>query len=156
MPYKDPVVRKQKKEEYYQKNKEKTDKYRQEYRIINAKKISEKTIKWQKENPELYASKQREWRRKNKERRLNHMIKSFYGITVEDYKNMLIEQEYKCKICGTHQDDLKKQLHIDHCHTNKNVRGLLCQSCNSGLGFFKDNIDFMNKAIKYLNNDTRS
>jgi hypothetical protein len=154
MPYKDKIVGKQKKKEQYEKNKDAIDSYRKEYRVKNATLLSEKTLKWQKENPELYAAKQKRWRDKNKERRLNHMIKSFYGITVTDYKNMLIEQDYKCKICGVHQDDLKRQLHIDHCHTNKNVRGLLCQSCNSGLGFFKDNIETMNKAIKYLSHDT--
>lgn len=41
-------------------------------------------------------------------------------------------------------------LFIDHCHETKDVRGLLCRRCNHGLGFFKDKIDLMNNAIKYL------
>jgi hypothetical protein len=41
-------------------------------------------------------------------------------------------------------------LSIDHCHNTGKVRGLLCDHCNKGLGLFKDNIDYLNKAIEYL------
>ena len=69
-----------------------------------------------------------------------------YGITLEDYKNMYISQEGKCDICK----ESSKKLVVDHCHTNGNVRGLLCTACNSGLGFFKDNIPNLLEATKYL------
>lgn len=39
---------------------------------------------------------------------------------------------------------------IDHCNKTNKVRALLCQFCNSGLGFFEDDISIMKKAIKYL------
>jgi hypothetical protein len=39
---------------------------------------------------------------------------------------------------------------IDHCHKTGLVRGLLCYRCNMGLGLFKDNVDILNQAIKYL------
>jgi hypothetical protein len=69
-----------------------------------------------------------------------------YGITLEDYKNMYILQEGRCDICK----ESSEKLVVDHCHTNGNVRGLLCTSCNSGLGFFKDNIANLLEASKYL------
>lgn len=77
----------------------------------------------------------------------------FYGITRDIYNQMLVNQDFKCAICGTHQSNLKKQLHIDHCHNTKKVRGLLCQKCNSGLGFFKDSVDSLQNAITYLKNN---
>lgn len=43
-----------------------------------------------------------------------------------------------------------QKLYIDHCHKTNQVRGLLCFSCNSALGHFKDNVESLKKAIKYL------
>ena len=58
---------------------------------------------------------------------------------------MLIEQEKRCVICKRNVI-----LRVDHCHTTGKVRGLLCHNCNTGLGQFKDNIDNLKMAIKYL------
>lgn len=80
-----------------------------------------------------------------KERRVKN-----YGITSEDYDKMLLEQNNSCAICKVHLMDLKKTPNIDHCHSTGKVRGLLCNNCNFGLGFFKDNVDNMLEAILYL------
>lgn len=74
-----------------------------------------------------------------------------FGITLEDYDNMLTEQQHKCFICNIHQSQLKKRLAVDHCHVTNKVRGLLCSNCNRALGLFKDDIDILNKAMVYLN-----
>lgn len=80
-----------------------------------------------------------------------HQIKKNYGVTPEEYYEMLEKQEGKCKICSTHIDDIDKHvLYIDHCHTTGKVRGLLCQQCNSGLGMFRDRVDLLKKAERYL------
>jgi hypothetical protein len=68
-----------------------------------------------------------------------------YKITEEQYKQMQERQHGLCAIC---QRD--KKLVIDHCHSTKKVRGLLCSSCNRGIGSFEDNLAFMQSAIKYL------
>lgn len=124
---------------------------------------------------EQYA-KQQEWRANNKERiaeqerlrnmsdkgrayaaspqrvlsRKNRSLIQNYGITLEDYNRMFIEQNGCCKICGKHQQDLKASLHVDHNHTTGKVRGLLCHHCNVGLGNFEDDITLLSKAIAYL------
>lgn len=84
---------------------------------------------------------------------------SYFGITSIDFENMLKEQNNKCKICGNEEickargSENLRQLAVDHCHATGKVRGLLCTTCNIGLGSFKDNINLLQKAINYLNND---
>jgi len=75
---------------------------------------------------------------------------SNYGITLQDYNNMFMEQEGSCWICGISQLELDKPLSVDHDHTTGKVRGLLCNNHNVALGLFKDNIELLEKAIKYL------
>jgi len=75
-----------------------------------------------------------------------------YKITPEEYDNLYLNK--KCCICGNSEQigvyGKVKELAVDHCHTTGKVRGLLCQSCNVGLGAFKDNTEFLQKAITYL------
>ncbi len=75
-----------------------------------------------------------------------------YGISIEDYNETFTKQEGKCAICGTHQVELKKKLSIDHCHKTGKVRGLLCNNCNVGIGFLKEDIENLRCAILYLDN----
>lgn len=70
-----------------------------------------------------------------------------YGISKLDYNEMFHSQNGMCAICST--SFLK--LHVDHSHKTGEVRGLLCGSCNRGLGLLKDNTEFLLKAIEYLN-----
>lgn len=73
-----------------------------------------------------------------------------YGLTEEMFQSMLEQQDYSCKICGVHQEETYKGLHVDHCHDTLQVRGLLCYKCNTGLGQFNDNPELLNKAKEYL------
>lgn len=69
-----------------------------------------------------------------------------YGLTIEDYEKMYKELAGCCQICGDHRD----VLHIDHDHKTGKVRGLLCSSCNTGIGKLKDNTGILRGAINYL------
>lgn len=77
---------------------------------------------------------------------------SKYGMTLEEYGDMLEKQDGKCAICGLKAEDNGRYgvLYIDHNHKSWKVRGLLCERCNFGLGIFKDNIDMLRNAAKYL------
>jgi len=85
----------------------------------------------------------------------NEFIKSVYGITLDDYNRMFKEQNGVCKICGDRETRKNKfvsecRLTIDHDHSTKKIRGLLCHKCNFGLGNFRDRIDLLEKAKTYL------
>lgn len=76
---------------------------------------------------------------------------SLYGLTVEQYDAMLLEQKGVCAICGKQEAlSSKGVLSIDHDHNSGKVRGLLCDTCNRGLGHFYDNVSLLHNAIKYL------
>lgn len=70
-----------------------------------------------------------------------------YNLTHDDVTLMLKRQKYKCAIC---QNSIKTKFHIDHNHHTNEVRGLLCNTCNTGLGFFKDRIDLLSRAVVFL------
>ncbi len=76
-----------------------------------------------------------------------------YGITVEDFGNILKLQDGKCAICNELETcTTKKRLHVDHCHVTGKVRGLLCHKCNAGLGNLKDSLVTLENASIYLLN----
>lgn len=70
-----------------------------------------------------------------------------YGLTVEQYEIMCLMQNNLCAICC---EEPEENLHVDHDHVTGEVRGLLCNNCNNGLGRFKDNIESLENAILYL------
>lgn len=77
-----------------------------------------------------------------------------YGIGLNELRAMAEAQDYRCAICGEKEtelrDGLPRHLAIDHDHVTGAVRGLLCQSCNTGLGKFRDSVSVMILAIVYL------
>lgn len=115
---------------------------------------------------------QREWRAKHPERvRRHNETKSadpvkrtrsalaarvwrlkLYGLTPESYDALLAAQGGVCAICGRagSEWDVGRSLHVDHDHATNVVRGLLCHTCNVGLGSFADDIDWLARAITYL------
>lgn len=79
-----------------------------------------------------------------------------YGITPEQYNKILVAQKSICKICGNSNEsykDGKHRLFIDHDHKTGKVRGLLCDACNRGLGYFKNEPKLLKNAIQYLELD---
>ncbi len=98
----------------------------------------------------------REHYAENRDRILaNHRFRS-YGLSKEDYNEMLDNQGGTCAICKREEwsrasvTNKVKALAVDHCHDTGNVRGLLCRACNLGIGYFEDNIESLDEAIKYL------
>jgi len=70
-----------------------------------------------------------------------------YGLTEEEYNNMVLSQNNLCAICNKPSN---KTLHIDHDHVTGRVRGLLCSNCNLGIGLLEEDLVVLNRAIEYL------
>ena len=77
-------------------------------------------------------------------------MKSQYGITLEQYDQMLEDQGGVCAICGTDDPRGMGRFPVDHCHDTGQVRGLLCNLCNQALGMFKDDPQLLLTAVSYL------
>lgn len=99
------------------------------------------------------------WRKRNPQRAArsgrNNQLKWKYGISIEEYEEKLKEQNEVCAICFQQETKIlgntKHSYSVDHNHETGQVRGLLCSSCNRGLGLLKDNKETLQSAISYLN-----
>lgn len=77
-----------------------------------------------------------------------------YGLSPEQYMELYCQQEGKCSICGEEPPE-GKYLCVDHNAVTGEVRGLLCNSCNKGLGLFHEDIEIMQNAIEYLQKENK-
>jgi len=96
----------------------------------------------------------RERRRKSPEQHRTWNLKYKYGITADEFNEMVLAQGGKCAICITREPGRYKTWAIDHCHTTGAVRGLLCDQCNILLGNAKDNPSTLRAAADYLERTT--
>jgi hypothetical protein len=81
------------------------------------------------------------------------VLRQEYGMSQEEYLDMLKQQENRCAICNiplVGKNKAKDAPAVDHCHTSTAIRGILCTACNKGLGFFRDNPEFLLNAANYL------
>jgi hypothetical protein len=100
----------------------------------------------------------RKWRECNRERAhvmdRERSLRNTYGVTVRQYDTMLEEQNGKCALCGKPEKTLLhgkvKRLAVDHDHKTGKVRGLLCNFCNRGLGYFLDDSALLKRASTYV------
>lgn len=77
-------------------------------------------------------------------------IKRKFNLSVEQYKTLEEQQNFKCAICEVDTPEPYQRWTVDHCHETGKVRGLLCTKCNPGIGFFRNDINILYKAIEYL------
>jgi len=110
-----------------------------------------------KKQKEFYANKPEQYQNYVKQRRYKNKglykrvanLKTF-GLTIEDYENMLLRQNNQCAICGTKQCTSGKRFAVDHCHQTGRIRGLLCLRCNQAIGKFNDNYFLLQQAADYV------
>ena len=76
-----------------------------------------------------------------------------YGISYEQVVSMREEANGRCQICDREGLKHHSRLVIDHCHKTNKVRGLICNKCNTILGYCDDNPDILNKLSTYLENN---
>jgi hypothetical protein len=71
-----------------------------------------------------------------------------HGIASDEYALLFQKQEGRCAICGSLPVD--GTLNVDHDHRTSSIRGLLCPTCNLGLGKFKDDLTLLRRAVAYM------
>ena len=93
-------------------------------------------------------------RQANRAKHRDNEFRRRYGVSLEWYEKKLEEQNHCCAICGRAEtmeiNGKPVRLAVDHCHDTSKARGLLCQACNRGLGFFRHNVDLLAKATAYF------
>lgn len=102
---------------------------------------------------ERYLAYLKEWREGNDDRHRAGVATwrlGLYGLTPDDYNAMLAAQGDRCAICDGIGEGTGRPLGVDHCHETNAVRGLLCNRCNSMLGFARDNEEVLLAAVEYL------
>ena len=105
---------------------------------------------WRLQNLTKMAEDQKRRRHADPERFKDYARKAAYGMPYGEYERMLATQNGRCAICATTVPGGKGQFHVDHCHIEKSVRGLLCHHCNLGIGNFKHDVTILLNAISYL------
>jgi hypothetical protein len=106
------------------------------------KKCSAKRSKeYYSKNKEKAKAAHKKWANENKDKVAFTKAKSAYGISKEEYDSL----KKVCVICGN-----TINLKIDHSHQSGRIRGMLCDNCNKGLGFFKDNPTLLLRASDYI------
>ena len=126
MGYKDPAVARVKWREWYERNKEARQAYQRE----------------RDRDPRRKASKAAYMRTYGRRRYLDQA----HGLTPDEYETLYREQEGRCAICR----EWKARLDVDHDHATSRRRGLLCRSCNFGLGYFHDDPERLKAALGYI------
>ena len=151
---------------YAEKNKLKIAEKLKEWKENNKDRVKLTKKIWDLENKEHKANYIKEWKKNNPEKNIsyakffrenqpdyhaNRHLKTTYGITINQYNEMLEKQNGICAVCGKLPNKTSRgKLFVDHCHSKGKIRGLLCQQCNTALGMVNDNIDILYKLIKYL------
>lgn len=95
------------------------------------------------------------WAKSNKDKRAivyrTRHLKRTYGLSDEQFAQMNKEQNGLCAICGNRQQAGRgENLCVDHDHVTRQVRALLCHSCNAGIGGFRDDPVLLRKAADYV------
>ena len=98
------------------------------------------------------------WRNLQRTKTAVAKVVSRFGITVDQYLEMLAAQDGRCAWCERRPYKGGKRLQVDHDHQccpgrnscGKCVRGLVCQTCNQNLHFYRDDPALVGRGVAYL------
>ncbi len=134
--------------EYRETHKERIKEYQRNWRKENIEQCRKNATQWRKNNTDKCKGYQTKYREKNKSNCKYAWLLYEYGITKEEYNNMVVLQDGKCAICG--KEPKNRTLCVDHDHINNKNRGLLCKTCNQGIGLLQESLSTIYSAYLYL------
>jgi hypothetical protein len=128
---------------------------------------AEQALRWRESNPARYrellerGNRQREWTPERADRSRWYRIERDYGLTKDQFRAFWDQHGGACGICALQLRERAVRTErgvrttpdlaaIDHCHETGKVRGLLCQNCNTAIGYLRDSPDLLRKAAAYL------
>jgi hypothetical protein len=116
-------------------------------------KLTCSTCKIEKSKYDFYPDKRQStgFRPQCKDCNRNTVLKKKFGITLQQYEDMLQSQNFGCAICQLQWSrSMDIRFHVDHNHSTGTVRGILCSNCNTALGLLKENESIFHRALQYL------
>lgn len=147
---------------YRERNREKLAAYQREYRLTHGEEIRANHRRSYAKNPEKYKAASKKWRDEHPEERRKRRaspkaramersghVRRTFGIAKDEYEARLSRQKRRCAICRSLFGELNFPC-VDHCHRTKKIRGLLCRTCNTGIGHLKDSVRLLKLAVNYL------
>lgn len=127
--------------------------FRKAFKDLNTAKQREQALKHYYANKAAYIKRSAVWKKNNPKRHAEilrkYWLKKTYGLTVQQYDNILAEQNNSCAICEVEHTE-EKRLAVDHNHDTGEVRGLLCYDCNRNLIGNRTEPGIFIKAANYL------
>lgn len=135
------------KRRWVEKNRERVREQGRLWRLKNKERKLKTRRLWDKNNIEKVRAGRRRFYRTNLRSVLASRLKKSYGLAVEDFEQIRLNQQNRCAVC---KETFLKTPHVDHDHLTGKIRGLLCSSCNISLGGFKDSPELLRAAAAYL------
>jgi len=153
----------------YHANKEELNKYQREWYQKNKDTVIQKQKAYRDANPEREVLRHKRYREMNRDklhlmelqrnlvrqRDIQEYRLKKYGLTVDDFNQLLKKQNGRCAICGTRITFGVGKHAVDHDHVTSKVRGILCGYCNVALGLVQDNMETLQNMIEYLHRNRK-
>jgi len=126
---------------------EKRKAYVKVWKLKNHEKVLQQGRAYYKRNAENRQKYSRDFYRNNRQKELDRIRFKKYGITGEEFREILEKQGIRCPICNR---DISKNLSVDHDHITGKIRGLICNNCNLSIGNAGDSPDRLRAMADYL------
>ncbi len=104
---------------------------------------------WRAAHADEYNERTRIYRAAHPEKLRCLNLRKKHGISLEQFNELFLSQGSVCAICRGDKPK-GKNWHVDHCHRNGQIRGILCHPCNLMIGQADDNIQTLQAAVRYL------
>lgn len=134
----------------YLRRKERKKAIVRDYRMRHPEKIAALAKKYREENLDKITAYSKAYCQSHREQAKANRRQWEFGLSQQEYSEMLETQGGKCAICFRHHSEFKSSLAVDHCHKTGIIRMLLCTRCNPMLGYALDNAQTLRNAAAYI------